>query len=121
MSIMNLTDESDKVGYINTGTWSAKAIKEADKLCQPVEIASSKDKNYTYIPKGYDVPTDMKYLHVTSNNTVFGTQYSSMPDCHCPLIADMSSDIFSRKVDVEKYGVIYALSLIHISEPTRPY
>ena len=71
MSVMNLADESDKIGYLNTGTWSDKAIKEAKKLCDTVEIASSKDINYTYIPKGYDMPTDIKYLHITSNNHSF--------------------------------------------------
>ena len=108
MSVMNLTDVDDKIGYVNTGTWSDKAIKEAKKLCKPVEVASSKDKNYTFIPKGYDIPSDLKYLHVTSNNTVFGTQYKSFPQCACPFIADMSSDIFSRKIDIEKFGLIYA-------------
>ena len=108
ISVMNLTDENDKIGYINTGTWSDKAIKEAKKLCNPVEIASSKDSNYTFIPKDYEIPSDIKYLHLTSNNTVFGTQYKSWPTCTCPYIADMSSDIFSRKIPVEKFGLIYA-------------
>jgi phosphoserine aminotransferase len=108
MSVMNLADENDKIGYVNTGTWSDKALKEAKKLCKPVELASSKDKNYTFIPKGYDIPSDLKYIHVTSNNTVFGTQFKSFPECACPLIGDMSSDIFSRKIAVEKFGLIYA-------------
>lgn len=108
ISVMNLTDENDKIGYVNTGTWSDKAIKEAKKLCNPVEIASSKDNNFTFIPKDYEIPSDIKYLHLTSNNTVFGTQYKSYPSCTCPFIVDMSSDIFSTKVPMEKIGLIYA-------------
>ena len=108
MTAMNLADADDKIGYVNTGTWSDKAIKEAKKLCQPVEVASSKDKNYTFIPKGYDIPSDLKYLHVTSNNTVFGTQIKDYPESSCPLIADMSSDIFSRTIPLERFGLIYA-------------
>ena len=108
MSAMNLANPSDKVCFVDTGTWSTKAIKEAKLFSEVDIIASSKDKNYTYIPKGYEVPGDAKYLHLTSNNTIFGTQTKHWVDCDCPIVCDMSSDIFSRPVPVEKYGMIYA-------------
>ncbi|MBR9923358.1 MAG: 3-phosphoserine/phosphohydroxythreonine transaminase [Bacteroidetes bacterium] len=108
MSAMNLLDPSAKAAYLDTGSWSSKAIKEA-KLFGDIEVlASSKDKNYNYIPKGFDVPEDISYLHLTSNNTIFGTQYHSLPDTKAPLVCDMSSDIFSRNIDVDRYGLIYA-------------
>lgn len=98
----------NKAGYINTGTWSTKAIKEA-KLCGDViEVASSKDKNFNYIPRGYVVPNDLDYLHLTSNNTIFGTQIKEFPNTKVPLICDMSSDIFSRQMDFSKFDLIYA-------------
>ncbi|MBE6209582.1 MAG: 3-phosphoserine/phosphohydroxythreonine transaminase [Rikenellaceae bacterium] len=96
-----------KAGYVNTGVWTKKAIKEA-KLFGEVEIvASSEDKNFTYIPKGYDIPTDLDYLYICTNNTIYGTEYKTDIDSPVPLIADMSSDIMSRPIDVSKYAVIY--------------
>ncbi len=96
-----------KAGYVNTGVWSKKAIKEA-KLYGEVEVlASSDDKNFTYIPKGYEIPSDLDYLHITSNNTIYGTAYHTDIDSPVPLIADMSSDILSREIDITKYAMIY--------------
>ncbi len=96
-----------KAGYVNTGVWTKKAIKEA-KLFGEVEIvASSEDKNFTYIPKGYEIPTDLDYLYICTNNTIYGTEYKTDIDSPVPLIADMSSDIMSRPIDVSKYAVIY--------------
>ncbi len=97
-----------KAGYINTGSWSDKAIKEAKFFGEVVEIASSKDANYNYIPKGYEIPTDIDYLHCTSNNTIFGTQIKDIPVTNVPLVCDMSSDIFSRELDYSKFSLIYA-------------
>ena len=95
-----------KAMYLDTGTWSSKAIKEA-KLFGEVEVVTSKDKNYSYIPKGYDMPADIDYFHITTNNTIKGTEIHEDYDCNVPLIADMSSDILSRPVDVAKYDMIY--------------
>ena len=106
MTAYNLLE--NKAGYINTGTWSEKAIKEAKLFGQVDEIASSKDKNFNYIPKGFTVPSDLDYLHITTNNTIFGTQYKSIPKCEVPLLADMSSDIFSRPLDYSKFDLFYA-------------
>jgi len=97
-----------KAGYINTGTWSTKAIKEAKLFGDVIEVASSKDKNFNYIPRGYVVPNDLDYLHLTSNNTIFGTQIKEFPTTKVPLICDMSSDIFSRQMDFSKFDLIYA-------------
>ena len=97
-----------KAGYINTGTWSDKAIKEAKLFGEVVEVASSKDANYNYIPKGFILPEDLDYLHLTSNNTIFGTQIKHFPVVDCPLICDMSSDIFSRQLDFSMFDMIYA-------------
>jgi len=96
-----------KSAYLNTGAWAAKAIKEAKGFGEVVEVASSKDKNYSYIPKGYDVPQDADYFHITTNNTIYGTEIKKDFEVGIPLIADMSSDIFSRPVDVSKYTLIY--------------
>ena len=96
-----------KAAYVDTGVWAHKAWKEAKGLGDAVEIASSKDKNYTYIPKGYAIPEDADYLHITTNNTIYGTEIHEDIDCPIPLIADMSSDIMSRPVDVSKYTMIY--------------
>ena len=96
-----------KAAYVDTGVWAHKAWKEAKGLGDAVEIASSKDKNYTYIPKGYEIPADADYLHITTNNTIYGTELHEDIDCPIPLIADMSSDIMSRPVDVSKYTMIY--------------
>ncbi len=97
-----------KAGYVNTGTWSDKAIKEAKLFGEVLEVASSKDKNYDYIPKGYMIPNDLDYLHLTSNNTIFGTQIKEFPKTNVPLICDMSSDIFSRQMDFSQFDLIYA-------------
>ena len=97
-----------KAAYLNTGSWASKAIKEAKLLGEVVEVASSKDLNFNYIPKKYSVPADAEYLHITTNNTIFGTEILSDPDVAVPLVGDMSSDIFSRPVDVSKYSLIYA-------------
>lgn len=97
-----------KAAYLNTGTWSSKAIKEA-KLFGKVEVlASSEDKNFSYIPKGYKIPADADYFHCTSNNTIFGTQIKKFPKSSVPMICDMSSDIFSRQLDFSKFDLIYA-------------
>ena len=96
-----------KAAYLDTGVWAHKALKEAQGLGEAYAIACSKDKNYTYIPKGFDIPTDLDYLHITTNNTIYGTEIKYDMDCPVPLIADMSSDILSRKVDVSKYEMIY--------------
>lgn len=96
-----------KVAYLNTGVWASKAEKEARLFGEVVEVASSKDRNFTYIPKGFTIPTDADYLHITSNNTIYGTELREDLDSPIPVVADMSSDIFSRPVDVSKYGLIY--------------
>ena len=106
MTAYNLLEK--KAGYINTGTWSTKAMKEAELFGEVVEIASSKDQNFNYIPEGYDIPSDLDYLHLTTNNTIFGTQYKEIPDTQVPLVADMSSDIFSRTWDYSKFDFFYA-------------
>ena len=97
-----------KAAYLNTGTWAKKAMKEAKLFGEVVEVASSADDNYTYIPKGFAIPEDADYLHVTSNNTIFGTEMRYDLDSPVPLVADMSSDIFFLFVDVSKYNCIYA-------------
>ncbi|MDD4636546.1 MAG: 3-phosphoserine/phosphohydroxythreonine transaminase [Bacteroidales bacterium] len=96
-----------KAAYLNTGTWASKALKEAKLFGEAVEVASSKPANFNYIPKDYSIPTDADYFHVTTNNTIFGTELHTDIDSPVPLIADMSSDIFSRPVDVSKYAMIY--------------
>ncbi len=96
-----------KAAYLVTGSWAKKAVKEAKIFGQVEVVASSEDKNFTYIPKGYIIPTDVDYFHVTTNNTIFGTEIKYDIESPVPLVADMSSDIFSRPVDVSKYGVIY--------------
>ena len=108
MTPYNFLSIGGKCGYINTGAWSDKAIKEAKKLGETLTIADSSDKNYNYIPKEINVPNDLDYLHYTSNNTIYGTQFKSNPISENILICDMSSDIFSKKIDVEKFGLIYA-------------
>jgi phosphoserine aminotransferase len=108
MAPMNLLDPTDKAAYVDTGTWAAKAIKEAKQLAQIDVIASSKDKNYSYIPKGYEIDPSYKYLHLTSNNTIFGTQYHEWPQTDVHFVCDMSSDIFSREIDIRKFDLIYA-------------
>lgn len=98
----------NKAAYLNTGTWANKAEKEAKLFGDVVEVASSKDANYTYIPKDWTCPSDVDYLHITTNNTIYGTEIRKDLDATVPLIADMSSDIFSRPIDVAKYDAIYA-------------
>ncbi|MDR3251162.1 MAG: 3-phosphoserine/phosphohydroxythreonine transaminase [Tannerella sp.] len=97
-----------KASYLDTGTWASKAIKEAKIFGEVTVVASSKDKNYSFIPKDYTVADDSDYFHITTNNTIFGTQIQKIPQVTVPLVADMSSDIFSRPVDVAKYDAIYA-------------
>ncbi|MBQ1908549.1 MAG: 3-phosphoserine/phosphohydroxythreonine transaminase, partial [Bacteroidaceae bacterium] len=96
-----------KAAYLNTGVWASKAIKEAKIFGEVVEVASSKDKNFTYVPRDFEIPTDADYMHVTTNNTIYGTELLKDLDSPIPLMADMSSDILSRPVDVSKYAVIY--------------
>ncbi|MBQ9217659.1 MAG: 3-phosphoserine/phosphohydroxythreonine transaminase [Muribaculaceae bacterium] len=96
-----------KAAYLNTGTWANKAIKEAKLFGEVIEVGSSKEDNYTYIPKGYTVPTDVDYFHITTNNTIYGTEIREDYDVPVRMVADMSSDIFSRPVDVSKYDLIY--------------
>ena len=98
----------NKGAYLNTGTWSTKAIKEAKILGEVVEVASSADANFNYIPKEYSVPKDADYLHITTNNTIFGTQIKNIPDTDTVLVSDSSSDIFSRELDFSKFGILYA-------------
>ncbi|WP_452220770.1 3-phosphoserine/phosphohydroxythreonine transaminase [Lacinutrix salivirga] len=106
MVALNLLEK--RAGYLNTGTWSDKAIKEAKIYDDVYEVASSKDAGFNYIPKGYDIPSDYDYFHCTSNNTIFGTQMKSFPNSPIPMVCDMSSDIFSRQLDFSKFDLIYA-------------
>ncbi len=96
-----------KAGYVNTGVWAKKAMKEAKGFGEVELVASSEDKNFSYVPKGYAIPKDLDYLHITTNNTIFGTEIHTDLDSPVPLVADMSSDIMSRPVDVSKYALIY--------------
>lgn len=96
-----------KAAYLNTGVWAKKAMKEAKLFGEVVEVASSADANYTFIPKDYEIPTDADYFHITTNNTIYGTELREDLDSPVTLVADMSSDIFSRPIDVSKYGLIY--------------
>lgn len=96
-----------KAAYLNTGEWAGKALKEAKNFGEVVEVASSKDKLFNFIPKNYTVPADADYFHITTNNTIYGTELKKDLDSKVPLVADMSSDIFSRPVDVSKYALIY--------------
>ncbi len=104
----NLLKENGKSAYLDTGAWSSKAIKEAKLFGETEVVASSKDKNYNYIPKGYTIPNDIDYLHITSNNTIYGTQIKEFPKTDALLVCDMSSDIFSRKLDFTQFDLIYA-------------
>ncbi|HYG16095.1 MAG TPA: 3-phosphoserine/phosphohydroxythreonine transaminase [Bacteroidia bacterium] len=104
----NLLDEKETAAYVNTGVWATKAIEEAPLFGNVNVIASSEDKNFSYIPKGYNIPADAKYLHLTSNNTIYGTQLHTFPESPVNVVCDMSSDIFSRPVDVSKFALIYA-------------
>ena len=104
----NMMRENKRGGYVVTGAWAKKAANEADFVGEKVILASSEDSNYNYIPKGYNIPSTIDYLHLTSNNTIFGTQIKEFPETNIPLVCDMSSDIFSKKIDVSKFDLIYA-------------
>jgi len=104
----NLLTEKGYAAYVNTGVWASKAIKEAKIVGNTKVIASSEDKKFNYIPKGYEIPIDADYLHITSNNTIYGTQIKQFPKTNIPLVCDMSSDIFSRKVNAKDFSLIYA-------------
>ncbi|MBK8622248.1 MAG: 3-phosphoserine/phosphohydroxythreonine transaminase [Saprospiraceae bacterium] len=108
MAPMNLLPEGGKAAYADTGTWAAKAIKEAKIFGTVDVVASSKADNYTYIPKDNPVTSEHQYLHITSNNTIYGTQYHNFPEVAVPLVCDMSSDIFSRPFDISKFDMVYA-------------
>ena len=97
-----------KAAYLNTGVWAKKAMKEAKAFGEVVEVASSAEATYTYIPKDYTVPADADYFHITTNNTIYGTELKADLDSPVPMVADMSSDIFSRPIDISKYDIIYA-------------
>lgn len=108
MTAMNFLKEGGKGAYVNTGTWANKAIKEAKLVGDIDVVGSSDDKNFSYIPKGFTIPADADYIHFTSNNTIVGTQFKDMIKADIPVICDMSSDIFSRKINVSDYAMIYA-------------
>jgi phosphoserine aminotransferase len=108
ISALNFMKEGGKAAYVNTGEWASKAIKEAKLAGNINVVASSEDKNFSYIPKNYAIPMDAEYLHLTSNNTIFGTQYKSFPSTSVPVICDMSSDIFSRNINATDFDLIYA-------------
>ena len=104
----NLLPDGGKAAYLETGVWANKALKEAKFFGEVQVVASSKDKNFNYIPKDFEIPADAAYFHMTSNNTIYGTQSQSFPKSPVPLVCDMSSDIFSRKINVADFGLIYA-------------
>ena len=104
---LNYMKAGGKAAYVNTGEWATRAIKESKLVGDTVVVASSEDKNFSYIPKGFEVPADADYLHFTSNNTIFGTQFKQFPKSSVPLVCDMSSDIFSRSVNVADFALIY--------------
>lgn len=108
MAPMNFLNESETAAYMDTGTWSAKAIKEARNFGHIDVVASSREDRYTHIPKKYEIPQSAVYLHLTTNNTVYGTQFRKFPETTAPIIADMSSDIFSYPVNFDKMGLVYA-------------
>ena len=108
MVAMNLMKVDGKAAYTNTGAWAKKAITEGNSLGEAIVLGDSSDKNYNYIPKGYTIPSDVDYFHCTSNNTIYGTQMKEFPHCPTLMVCDMSSDIFSRKVEVSNFDIIYA-------------
>ncbi|WP_129713957.1 3-phosphoserine/phosphohydroxythreonine transaminase [Pedobacter sp. SYP-B3415] len=108
MAPMNLLGEGQTASYLDTGVWASKAIKEAKVIGNVNVVASSKEANYTYIPKTYDIPADSAYFHFTSNNTIYGTEFFDFPETGVPIVCDMSSDIMSRSFDVSKFALIYA-------------
>jgi phosphoserine aminotransferase len=106
---LNMMRENKKAGYLNTGTWASGAIKEAKKVGVDVNVlASSEDKNFSYIPKDFEIPSNLDYFHFTSNNTIYGTQFKNFPKTSLPLVCDMSSDIFSKEINVSDFDIIYA-------------
>ena len=105
---MNLLDAKECMAIADTGVWSSKAIKEAKLFVKVDIVCSSKEKNYTYIPKDFAIPNDAKYFHITTNNTIYGTQWQQIPQCSSSLVADMSSDILSRQMDFNRFDLIYA-------------
>ena len=104
---LNYMKIGGKAAYANTGEWASRAVKESKLVGETLVVASSEDKNFNYIPKGFTIPADADYFHFTSNNTIFGTQYKQFPKSPVPLICDMSSDIFSRPVNVADFALIY--------------
>lgn len=108
MTALNFLKEGGKSAYLNTGAWSKKAIKEAKLVGEVNVVGTSEDKNFSYIPTNYQIPSDCDYLHLTSNNTIFGTQLKNFPVSRIPVVCDMSSDIFSRKINVSDFAMIYA-------------
>jgi len=108
MAPLNLLPEGGKAAYLDTGVWATKALKEAKKFGTVDVVASSIDKNYSYIPKGYTIPSDATYFHYTANNTIYGTEVFEKPETALPVVVDMSSDIFSREINVSDYDLIYA-------------
>lgn len=105
---MNLLAEGQTAAYLDSGAWSSKALKEAKLFGNVNVVASSKDANYTFVPKDFEIPADAAYFHCTSNNTIFGTELFSFPKTSVPIVSDMSSDIFSRQINVADFGIIYA-------------
>ncbi len=105
---MNLLGDNESAAYVDTGTWASKAIDAAKQFGKPEVLASSKATTYDQIPKNWTVPADAQYLHITSNNTIYGTQYHDFPTTEKPIVCDMSSDFLSRPIPVEKFGLIYA-------------
>ena len=108
MVVMNLMTLKGKAAYLNTGAWAKKAITEAKAFGEVFVLGDSSDKNYSYIPNRYKIPVDADYFHCTSNNTIYGTQIKEFPNCPTLFVCDMSSDIFSRKIDISKFDLIYA-------------
>ena len=109
IAALNMMRDTKKAAYINTGTWASGAIKEAKKVGIDVNvIASSEDKNFSYIPKNIEIPSSLDYLHFTSNNTIYGTQFKEFPKTDLPLVCDMSSDIFAQEINVGDFDLIYA-------------
>ncbi|BCY28608.1 3-phosphoserine/phosphohydroxythreonine transaminase [Flavobacterium okayamense] len=104
----NLMKEGGKAAYLETGTWATGAIKQAKQFGETIVVATSKEENFSYVPKKYEIPSDVSYFHCTSNNTIFGTQMKEFPKTDIPLVCDMSSDIFSRKIDYSQFSLIYA-------------
>jgi len=108
MTAMNLLKDSDTAAYLDTGTWSTKSIKEAIRFAEIDVVATSKDQKYAYVPKGFDIPDRHRYLHITTNNTIYGTQIHNIPSSPIPLVIDMSSDIFSKPIEINNVDAIYA-------------